>query len=1537
MFSSYASNSTEIMDENITYSDKGSWDGVTYPGIADNDINSNEKINRVLNVGTFGKYFTANFGQVGNKDVKFYIQGKVIWFTSSGVVFELVEPSEVKSSLYEKFEMPLRNPEDLEKENELRRSGLVTFDFVNCNKINLIGIDELPHRSNFFYGNDSSKWRTDVPNYREIYFENIYDNIDLRYYFNEDGLKYDFIVHPFGNPEDIQVELIGTDNIMINNKNELEIKTEIGTLFDKYLFVYQQVYNELHQISANFELLNSSKYGFSIDGDYNSNHDLIIDPLLYSSFFGGIENDVVTDIEIDEEDDIIVAGTTFSPDFPITNGSYDVTNNSKKDIFLLKMNGDNHSLVYSTYIGGKGDDTIHGLALDSDNYPYLTGGTSSSDFPMTSNAMDNIYNPNSASEENVFLLQLYPNGSSLFYSSFFGYNYAGVAYDIAVDLLKNIYLAGHLIPSPPDQPVIFIYKFSPQKLFVGGYSFSQDNLIPGISIAINKNGDIIFVGCAFSEHWQVSLTAYDGLIFPGAYRMFITRCNLNSPVITSTFFGPINTTRPTKVLIDESSNIMVTGYTLGNDLPLTPGSLQCPKTNNYKGFISKLDSNLTSLLYSTYFNAGSSEKIYDAVLDLNDTIYFTGVTTSTDFPIPGYSFDWTYNGGGDAFLAALDISNSQIKYSTYIGGNERDIGYGIAIDDDANVFITGEAGRNFPTTPDSYEPNFNGGEHDGFLSSFAPSLMDLKISKSKEFRGNSVTLTSNVSRIPSLEKTYTPHFQYTFTGQNEWKDDLINSPTYINDRWMTVFTISKNAKLGYYSFRVHYNDTNDVWTKWLYLNGSLWVLNNLPRVDCIDLLKFEVVIGETNQLIVNGSDFEDELIDISFEPEYRYSESVFWDPLIFDKVEFQENKYAFTFSIGPGNEYGNYHFRMKANDSDSGKSDWENLLKPLLLLSAPPKVLSIELSKIQIYRNDMVEIYINCSDVDSSYEELYMELQYRHFSDNDWKNLSADPINNRWEGLLNSKRNWQLGNYSFRTRAIDMESNPSGWYYLNDSLLILNNNPELWTINDIPGKTERGMIIEVSIDAKDVENKEEELSIEFEYQLPGESQWNVSFITETYYSENRWNYKFFIPFSAPLGYYSFRARSCDLDDAWSDHSYLNDSMLVFNIAPEVVAFEQSPYEVFRTETVIITAEGYDLETAIEKLECFIYYSESNVHSWKELKVSFNETTGFWNSELVTTSSSILGYYSFMVQFIDHDGVSSKAFYYNQTVWIQNNLPIISDELDDIEIGEEQKILTLTDFGFDVETAKSDLRWIVDQSTVNTKLFQITTNNIGNHEIIINPEKSKEGKNDITIELIDADNGRVIKNDVTIIVNSQSVGGIDSPDEDDPVSKLISGDSYWLYIIILIILITIIILFIYFRRRKQWKQEVKEGEEDLLQETEETKTESTDGVLLPDTESALPEIDTPLPVPVPVIEEPSKPVPVPMPVEAEKPQLPASTAQVPTEASELPQDQSSITEPEIEVIQSEEEPEFSIQEAPEDDNVYHTPKSQNENNETKEET
>ena len=421
----------------------------------------------------------------------------------------------------------------------------------------------------------------------------------------------------------------------------------------------------------------------------------------------------------------------------------------------------------------------------------------------------------------------------------------------------------------------------------------------------------------------------------------------------------------------------------------------------------------------------------------------------------------------------------------------------------------------------------------------------------------------------------------------------------------------------------------------------------------------------------------------------------------------------------------------------------------------------------------------------------------------------------------------------------------------------------------------RGNNMTFSIDALDVEDGEIELNVEIEYKEPGGIEWVSAYFATKSYSVESWKFDFMLPFNAQLGTYSFRARASDMDNDWSDYYYQNNSLIVINSIPLTTSFEQTPNDVYRTGEIIITADCNDLETKIQQLECMIYYQTPGSGVWEQLYAKFNESIGTWQSKFITSIDSVLGNYSFKIQFRDSDGVLSKEVYANNSVRVKNNLPIISSKLDDIHVGKTQYSLNLNGYGIDIESSKNSLKWLVDESTINTNLFQIDMDKIENQELLVYPKKSIEAKDDITIILIDSDNGKTVKRDVTIIVNSKSDDEIISYDENNSITP-----RFLIYIIVIIIIITLFVLFIYYRRRKQRKKEEREREEELSQESEETQNESTEEALLIETEKSLPDIETPEPVPVPSIEESPEPFSVPIPLEAETQQLSTSTTQDP---------------------------------------------------------
>jgi hypothetical protein len=1486
MFSSYASNSTGIMDDNIAYADKGSWDNVKSPGITDNEIRSVDKINRDSYVGNIGKYFTENHGQVGSDEVKFYIQGQGVWFTNSGIIFVVKEPLATASHKFNKFESSINELNRGAIKTPTQKSATVRLDFLNCNDVVLKGQQELPHKSNFFYGNDSSKWCTSVPNYQKLIFPNIYDKIDLVYYFNEDDLKYDLNVHKGGNPGDIVFKITGAEKLSINSEGDIKITTEVNNIFDRDLFVYQEDHDKKVKVPAKFKMFDSDCYGFEISGVYDRDRSLIIDPLIYSTYIGGNEVEYAYDVELDNNNNLIIVGQTNSTDFPKEN-AFQSQFNGYYDTFVLKLNSDGTSLLFSSYIGGSENESIAACDLDSNGYIYVTGWTWSDDFPITPNAYNSTINI-----QDAFVCRLNPTGTELNYSTYVGGGILDWGSDIIVNDEGIAYVIGSTIsPDFPTTPgsydqeynwtgdtFVFGLESDGSKLncstFIGGDSNAGYG-DQGFGITLDNNNNVCITGItqsldfpttedAFDRNYNSGQTTQSSAIFISKFNAGLTR------LLHSTFFEGSGNDWVSNIFIDSENNTYITGQSTSDDFPVTADAFDSSLNGMNDGFITKFNWNLTDLLYSTFFGGNDYERVDGAAFDQNNNIIMVGWTTSIDFPVTEGAHDTTFNGISDLFITVMNLDSGSLLYSSYLGGSQVEYTYCTTFDRFGFVYMAGLTLGGFPTTPGCYKPNYIGGPYDAFALKYelncTPAVMDFKISDSEVYRPNVIELYSNVSDYEDLERYLTPCFEYLGPNITDWSTNFLSPPVFINERWQTSFVINVDSPKGYYSFRVRFNDTVRLWSNWYYLNGSLRVLNNRPQIDYFNISKSEVEIGDKLFLYVNGSDLEDDNQSLDFEVLYKHTDDTFWWPLSFEQKTFLDFRWVYSISINQTYDYGYYSFRAMVYDSDYGFCLWRYLNKALNVIPCTPKIVEINNSKPVIFRTEMVEVTIDCFDADSEDDELSIELLYLQPNNTKWQSLPVDYFEDGWGSYNKSKESWELGFYSFKARVSDMENNTSPWLYLNDSLLVLNNVPRLRGIDNIPEKKDRKRSITIFINASDKENSENELKVEFEYKLPANQTWIVDYLSEPYYSVDSWRYDFTLPYDAPVGNYSFRARVNDLDGAWSTYLYLNDSLAVNNILPEIKSFWQEPADILRTESVIITANCVDLETNEADLECNIFYQEPESDTWLKMTAQYNNTANHWYAELISTKSFILGYYSFKIHFRDNDGALSKTLYANETVLVNNNLPVISPDLDNIGVGSSPYILKLTDYGYDVETPKKDLKWELDDTSIDTTLFHIEIENIDEQEIVIYPVQSKIDMNDIRLILTDADDGQVIRSDITIIIDSRVEGGGTPPPKDEnPVAELVAGNYNVVILVIIIIIIVIMVLFFfYLQRRRKEKEQKKEAKGETEEEREDEPTAEVKQELPAAVDETIPALEGTAPEPVPAIEAPKEPVPVPMP-------------------------------------------------------------------------
>ena len=313
--------------------------------------------------------------------------------------------------------------------------AVLQMKLVNTNpKTQLIGLDELPGRSNYFIGNDPTKWHTNVRQFSKVRYENVYPGVDLVYHGHQRELEYDFVLQPGADPRTIGMRIQGAR--LRPEHGDLVLTTRAGDVRLRSPNTYQEANGVRHQVRGRYVIRSRGEVGFEVAA-YDRRRALVIDPVLaYSTFLGGSSTDHFHSIAVDSAGNAYVAGDTSSIDFPTAN-AIQPTITGRLDAFVTKFNADGSALIYSTYLGGGNDDTVYGIVVNSSGNAYLAGWTFSGDFP-TKNAFQSA----SGGGADTFVTKINAAGSALVYSTYLGGTDTDFGRGIAVDSFGNAYVTG---------------------------------------------------------------------------------------------------------------------------------------------------------------------------------------------------------------------------------------------------------------------------------------------------------------------------------------------------------------------------------------------------------------------------------------------------------------------------------------------------------------------------------------------------------------------------------------------------------------------------------------------------------------------------------------------------------------------------------------------------------------------------------------------------------------------------------------------------------------------------------------------------------------------------------------------------------------------------------------------------------------------------------------------------------------------------------------------------------------------------------------
>lgn len=648
--------------------------------------------------GNLPLYFIPNHGQVSEK-ARFYArtQRYTLWLTAGGMVFDSVD------------------------ERKRVASHLV---FLHSNRgAEIVAEENTTHTVNILKGKDAKGWYTGLPTSKAVLYKEIYHGIDLRVYGVEKQIEYDWIVKPGGDPGEICFFYQQVLDTGLDEKGNLLVKTRMGDLVHQRPVAYQVIGERRVNIPVAFKKINTNIFGLEV-GTYDKKYELIIDPIVYSTYLGGSGEDNVYGLTVDRNGCAYLTGSTYSMDFPDSNWNLTWPENGKSDIYVTKFSVSGKSLLYSTIIGGSDNEIGEGIQVDSNGLAYVIGHTQSADFPL-----QGAYQNTNRGNTDAVVFILGSTGQTLQFSTFLGGKAQEKGFAIALDSNRNIYVVG--VTASSDFPIkngfdstfnggsadAFVAKFSS-----GGASLTYSTFLGGTledaayGIAV-KGTNAYVVGRTNSSNFPRQ-SMYQDVYGGGRFDVFVTKLSsAGSSLVYSTFLGGDGNDSGWGIAVGSDGKAYVVGNTDSSNFP-TINAYQSTMAGVKDAFITCFSSTGTILTYSTYL--GGSEADMAAHVEVNQmgNAYMVGSTMSSNFPVK--NSNTVYVGGYDTFTTMFDSRGGSLIFSGFHGGSNDDSGKSLALSGSGDMYIAGITDSSDLPTESPYQSHRAGGK-EAFVAMYGTS------------------------------------------------------------------------------------------------------------------------------------------------------------------------------------------------------------------------------------------------------------------------------------------------------------------------------------------------------------------------------------------------------------------------------------------------------------------------------------------------------------------------------------------------------------------------------------------------------------------------------------------------------------------------------------------------------------------------------------------------------------------------------------------------------------------------------------------------
>jgi gliding motility-associated-like protein len=631
-------------------------------------------------------------------------QGNNIWVQQHGFIYDIRDFSPLKKA----------HTASVSDTNFSQIEGVVSAaHFLHSNEVTeIIKEKPLSYYYNYFLGNDSSKWASDVKSYQEVTLKNFYNGIDLKVFDTPEKFKYELWCSPGSPIQDIQINLVNFDRVSIAKNGDLVLKTKLGEIIERKPLAYQLLNGKISPVACAFKL-NGTVLTFKL-GSFDPLASLIIDPVLvFATYSGSPSDNFGMTATYGHDGSAYSAGTVFGNAYPTPdNSAYDVTSNFTSvtngtygitDVYVSKYSPDGSTMIWTTFLGGgsptQGTETAHSLICDKNDNLYVYGATSSTDFPIV-NGYQTTHAGGSAN-------------SNFFYNGVYFTNQGTDIYVAKLsanghNLLASTYMGGSLNDGINTKVSSGIYN-SPA---------SYDSLTSNYGdqfrgeIMLDSLGNCLIASCSRSVNFP-TLNAFQPTLGGQQDGVVFKLSNDLSTLLWSSYFGGSNNDACYSVKIDSSYNVIFAGGTSSTNIPGTTGGLN-PNYLGGKtdGFVGKLTPNGQTLVQSTYIGANQYDQVFFVEVNRNDEIFILGQSAGGNFPvINSQSYP-----GSSQFIAKLNPSLTSILNSTVFGNSSANINISPAaflVDICGNMYVSGWGANillgtplsGMPVSSDAFQPN----------------------------------------------------------------------------------------------------------------------------------------------------------------------------------------------------------------------------------------------------------------------------------------------------------------------------------------------------------------------------------------------------------------------------------------------------------------------------------------------------------------------------------------------------------------------------------------------------------------------------------------------------------------------------------------------------------------------------------------------------------------------------------------------------------------------------------------------------------------